>query len=67
MLSHGCDIENKNRKGKDNIRSKHSTKNSVMKKIGSKLDQHPEYRQKIIDHYHEDYALINSVKFYNKQ
>jgi hypothetical protein len=67
MLSYGCDIENKNRKGKDNITSKHSTKNSVMKKIVNKLDQHPEYRQKIINHYHEDYDLFNTVSFYKKQ
>lgn len=66
MLSYGCDIEIK-KSDKDNITPKHSAKHSVMDKIVSKLDQHPEYRQKIIDHYHEDYALINLVKFYKKQ
>jgi hypothetical protein len=67
MLSYGCDVENKNLKNKDNITRKNSVKHSVIKKITDKLNQHPEYRQKIFDHYHEDYALINSVKFYKKQ
>lgn len=66
MLSYGCDVEIK-KSDKDNITLKNSVKHSVIKKIVDKLNQHPEYRQKIIDHYHEDYALINSVKFYKKQ
>jgi len=65
MLSYGCDVEIK-KSDKDNITLKNSAKHSVIKKITDKLNQHPEYRQKIIDHYHEDYALINSVKFYKK-
>jgi hypothetical protein len=65
MLSYGCDVEIK-KSDKDNITRKNSAKHSVIKKIADKLNQHPEYRQKIIDHYHEDYALINSVKFYKK-
>ena len=63
MLSYGCDVEIK-KSDKDNITPKDSAKHAVMDKIVSKLDQHTKYRQKIIDHYHEDYALINSVKFY---
>jgi hypothetical protein len=35
--------------------------------IVNALDQHPEYSQKIIEYYHEDYVLINLVKFYKKQ
>jgi hypothetical protein len=66
MLSYGCDVEIK-KSDKDNITPKHSTKHSVLNKIVSKLDQHPEYRQKIIDHYHKDYDLFNTVSFYNKQ
>jgi hypothetical protein len=66
MLLYGCDVEIK-KSDKDNITLKNSVKHSVIKKIADKLNQHPEYRQKIIDHYHEDYALINSVKFYKKQ
>lgn len=66
MLSYGCDVEIK-KSNKDNITLKNSAKHSVMAKIVSKLDQNPEYRQKIINHYRKDYALINSVKFYKKQ
>jgi len=50
-----------------NITNNNDKKISVMNKIVSVLDQHPEYSQKIIEYYHDDYALINSVKFYKKQ
>lgn len=66
MLSYGCDVEIK-KSDKDNITPKYSAKHSVMDKIVSKLDQHPEYRQKIINHYHKDYNLFNTVSFYKKQ
>ena len=66
MLSYGCNVEIK-KSDKDNITPKHSAKRSVINKIVSKLDQHPEYRQKIINHYHEDYDLFNTVSFYKKQ
>jgi hypothetical protein len=66
MLSYGCDVEIK-KSDKDNITPKNSAKNSVMDKIFSKLTQHSEYSQKIVDHYHEDYDLFNTVSFYNKQ
>jgi len=66
MLSYGCDVEIK-KSDKDNITLKNSAKHSVIKKITDKLNQHPEYRQKIIDHYHEDYDLFNTVSFYKKQ
>lgn len=63
MLSYGCEVEIK-KSDRDNITKENSAKHSVMNKIVSKLDQHTEYRQKIINYYHEDYALIDSVKFY---
>jgi len=50
-----------------NITNNNDKKISVMNKIVSVLDQHPEYSQKIIEYYHDDYALVNSVKFYKKQ
>jgi len=50
-----------------NITKNHDVKTSVMEKIIDALNQHPEYSQKIIEYYHEDYALINSVEFYKKQ
>ena len=50
-----------------NITKNNDVKTLVMKKIVNALDQHPEYSQKIIEYYHEDYALINLVKFYKKQ
>jgi len=50
-----------------NITNNNDKKISVMNKIVSVLNQHPEYSQKIIEYYHDDYALINSVKFYKKQ
>lgn len=67
MLSYGCDVENKSQKNKDNITRKNSVKHSVIKKITDKLNQHPEYRQKIINHYHKDYDLFKTVSFYKKQ
>jgi hypothetical protein len=66
MLSYGCDVEIK-KSDKDNITLKNSVKHSVMAKIVSKLDQNIKYSQKIIDYYHEDYDLFNTVSFYNKQ
>lgn len=66
MLSYGCDVEIK-KSDKDNITKENSIKQSVMNKIASKLDQNIEYRQKIIDYYHEDYDLFNTVSFYKKQ
>ena len=66
MLSYGCDVEIK-KSDRENVTHENSAKQSVMDKIVSKLDQHPKYRQKIINYYCEDYALINSVKFYKKQ
>jgi hypothetical protein len=66
MLSYGCDVEIK-KSDRENTTKENSAKHSVIDKIVSKIGQHPEYRQKIIDYYHEDYALINSVKFYKKQ
>lgn len=50
-----------------NITNNNDKKISVMNKIVDVLDQHPEYSQKIIEYYHDDYALVNSVKFYKKQ
>ena len=66
MLSYGYNVEIK-KSDKDNITPKNSAKHSVIKKITDKLNQHPEYCQKIIDYYHEDYDLFNTVSFYNKQ
>lgn len=66
MLSYGCNVDFE-KSDKVNVTKENSIKQSVMNKIASKLDQHIEYRQKIINYYYEDYALINSVKFYKKQ
>jgi len=66
MLSYGCDVEIK-KSDKDNFTLKYSAKQFVMNKIANVLDQHPDYSQKIIEYYHDDYALVNSVKFYKKQ
>ena len=66
MLSYGCDVEIK-KSDKDNVTPKNSAKHSVMNKIVSKLNQHVEYSQKIIDYYHKDYDLFNTVSFYKKQ
>jgi hypothetical protein len=65
MLLYGCNVEIK-KSDKDNITLENSVKHSVIKKITDKLNQHPEYSQKIIDYYHEDYDLFNTVPFYKK-